>query len=570
MAVNLLGNYNNISNNTGKTSVAETGSAVQQAKNAIINELRSMMPGDSFIGQLVNKDGNSIQLLLSDNTMLNTILDKDVNIAMGQQISFEVRSNQDGQLTLRPMFTNLSNSSTIMAALDAAGIGAADVTIEMVDTLMKNSMSIGKDMLNTINRELTMYSEADVKDLCMLHKMNIPVNEKSVEQMHLYRNNNQWMMESVDDAAAEGLTDLLTDTYNRNDADIINLTEGLKNILKPALDENVQNNVSNNALENSDASNNTAIVNTSENASVSPGNDSVNISNNQDNININASLTGADNDTPADTIEKTAENTINNINSETVNANADTDIPNSSYNQLNSINKYNVFDKISQLSRDEVNSPEVRALIKNSLTELLKDNFLMNPKDVGEDKYVKKYYERTMDLAKNIESLLALHGKTDTSFGKMITNVKNNTGFMNQINELYNYVQLPLKMNDSHANGDLYVYARKKGRGFGGEDGKLTALLHLSMEHLGNMDIFLTLTDGQKLSTKFCLEKEEMIDFIESHLDMLNERLRQKGYDIGTTVATNTDKTNKNTIDNIIDKDGTNILFSTQSFDARA
>ena len=148
--------------------------------------------------------------------------------------------------------------------------------------------------------------------------------------------------------------------------------------------------------------------------------------------------------------------------------------------------------------------------------------------------------------------------------------VKENTNFMNQVNELYNYVQLPLKMNDSQANGDLYVYARKKGRGMGGEDGKLTALLRLSMEHLGNMDIFLTLQDGQNLSTKFTLEKEEMIDFIEAHIDELNNRLIKKGYNIGTTTVGKSDSGSESVIDNIVKGDGGNILLSTQSFDARA
>ncbi len=67
---------------------------------------------------------------------------------------------------------------------------------------------------------------------------------------------------------------------------------------------------------------------------------------------------------------------------------------------------------------------------------------------------------------------------------------------MNQINEMYHYVQLPLKMNQEGANGDLYVYKRKQQKT--GEDGKLTALLHLSMPVLGNMDVFLSLENQKK------------------------------------------------------------------------
>ena len=142
--------------------------------------------------------------------------------------------------------------------------------------------------------------------------------------------------------------------------------------------------------------------------------------------------------------------------------------------------------------------------------------------------------------------------------------------FMNQINELYNYVQLPLKMNNTHTNGDLYVYAKKRGKSIE-NSGELTALLHLSMEKLGNVDIFLTLRLGNNLSTKFTLEKEEMIDFIEQNIDILNERLMKKGYSVsGTQVEKSEDSVKEESVIDRITGDENRIILSTQSFDARA
>ena len=136
---------------------------------------------------------------------------------------------------------------------------------------------------------------------------------------------------------------------------------------------------------------------------------------------------------------------------------------------------------------------------------------------------------------------------------------------MNQINELYHYVQLPIKMNNAEAKGDLYVYKRKQSKS--GDDGKLTALLHLSMPTLGNMDVFLSLED-QKLSTRFCMEKEEMIDFIEAHIDQLNERLMKKGYQVQTNVTAGT-KEEKSVIENIMESEQPIPIMTSQSFDAR-
>ena len=136
---------------------------------------------------------------------------------------------------------------------------------------------------------------------------------------------------------------------------------------------------------------------------------------------------------------------------------------------------------------------------------------------------------------------------------------------MNQINELYHYVQLPVKMNDGHTNGDLYVYKRKNAKT--GEDGKLTALLHLSMPTLGNMDVFLSLEEG-RLSTRFCLEKEEMIDFIEANIDRLNERLLKKGYQVQTMVTSGV-KEDKTVIEHIMENELPIPIMTSQSFDAR-
>ena len=565
MAINLLGNLNNVQNSMSgaqtSTQVEGGSSLMRQAATAMLNELRSMMPGDTLSGQLVSKDGNSIQLLLNNNTLLNTALDSDVNIAMGQQISFEVRSNQNGQLTLRPMFTNLSNSSTIMNALNAANIGASDASIEMVDTLMQNSMSIGKDMLTSINRELTMYPDADVKDIVMLHKMDIPVNADNVHQMHLYNNNNQWMLESVTDSAAD-LTNMLTEALSNGGEETVNILNGLADMLKPASEKTSLEGQAEAALVDTNTAGDGQVVNGQNGEALNQiASDNANtvanmmLSNNEV-ANINDAINGGapTNVSSAVNVEAEAEATQNG--------------PQAEANNID-INKFNVFEKLATMPKEQMSDPAVREQIKNSLTELLKDNFLMDPKSIGEEKYVKKYYERTTDLAENLSRLMAENGKADTDFARTMVNVKENTNFMNQMNELYNYVQLPLKMNDSQANGDLYVYARKKGRGTGGEDGKLTALLHLSMEHLGNMDIFLTLQDGQKLSTKFCLEDESMIDFIADHIDELNARLAAKGYDLGTSVVTKMDGPEKSAIDNITAGDG-NILLSTQSFDARA
>ena len=100
------------------------------------------------------------------------------------------------------------------------------------------------------------------------------------------------------------------------------------------------------------------------------------------------------------------------------------------------------------------------------------------------------------------------------------------------------------------------------------QDGKVTALLHLDMEHLGKMDVYVALED-KKVSTNFYLEKEEYLDFIEANMDMLSSRLQKRGYEC--TIKASLRKEEEESVMKLIEKQqGQSILLSTQAFDVRA
>ena len=54
-------------------------------------------------------------------------------------------------------------------------------------------------------------------------------------------------------------------------------------------------------------------------------------------------------------------------------------------------------------------------------------------------------------------------------------------------------------------------------------------MLHLDMEHLGPIDVYVKL-NKKNVSTNFILESEELLNFVYSHIDELNERLEKLGY----------------------------------------
>ena len=105
--------------------------------------------------------------------------------------------------------------------------------------------------------------------------------------------------------------------------------------------------------------------------------------------------------------------------------------------------------------------------------------------------------------------------------------MRGNLELMNQINQLYNYVQLPLKLHGQNAHSDLYVYTNKKK--LQDAEGELSALLHLELDHLGTTDVQVKLL-GNGVTANFFLSDELALRLVEQHVEELTERLEQKGY----------------------------------------
>ncbi len=165
---------------------------------------------------------------------------------------------------------------------------------------------------------------------------------------------------------------------------------------------------------------------------------------------------------------------------------------------------------------------------KEVLKRAMEEQWLTTPENLKEEGVVKELYQR---LGRQMEQLQQVLNQTGTSQGaalaKSAGGVQSNLEFMNQLNQMYTYVQLPLKLQNQNAHSDLYVYTNKKS--LMERDGELTALLHLDMEHLGATDIYIKML-GSSVETTFYLENISSYDVILNHMDVLQKKLEEKGY----------------------------------------
>jgi hypothetical protein len=187
--------------------------------------------------------------------------------------------------------------------------------------------------------------------------------------------------------------------------------------------------------------------------------------------------------------------------------------------------------KITEKLNELLKSDGFTKLIKDSV----KSQMSVRPEEVAQKGKIEELYDRIQKTSAKITQLMENIGRSDSPVAQSASSLSDNVNFMNQLNEFVNYVQLPLKMAGEDANGELYVYTNKKN--LANKDGNYSALLHLDMEHLGPMDVYVSMRNYTKVSTNFYLQTEELLEFVEAHIDELTKRLTEKGYDTSMKVS---------------------------------
>jgi len=184
-----------------------------------------------------------------------------------------------------------------------------------------------------------------------------------------------------------------------------------------------------------------------------------------------------------------------------------------------------------QTLNDIIGAPLYKGLLKNIIT----NSFAMEPKEVTKPGEISKLYERVLKQTEALERLVAnFNNKAADTIKTQTSQIKQNVNFMNSANEMYNFIQIPLKMYNQNTDSMLYVRQNKKASYEQGEE--ITAFLHFDMEYLGSTDVFISLKES-KVGCKWNLASEDSMKLIEDNLDILTERLAKKGFSVTSEVT---------------------------------
>lgn len=535
---NLVSQYNN--------SVAN-GEPMTGAKGVekLVSSLNEMSKGMIFEGTVSSVRGNQVKLALSNGQQILARLAGKFSFEQGQSVFFQVKNNDGGTIEIKPYTVDGEGANlTLMDALKAAGLSVDGINLSMVNKMMEEHMPIDKTSLNQMYQLVQDNKDINVTTLVELKRLGIEINQVNAAQFENYANDKQAITIAMD-----SLIDELPNALSAEDLSMYKLVtqaRDILNIVTEGLPEEAFI-----SSEASDMSQYETIMRDNQSAPVVKKHfniaelfESLNsVSGESQDIHTTQKINNA----PAtDTIllqeNETKSNTIGFLLSdkqiEELNEQVRMLLPNL---QKNNISLYSEDSSVvgilndikSMLENTPANADTLRHLFsgeafKLMLKEALEQQWMIKPGDLEKNpKKLDGLYDKIEKQITNMEIILKTSGVVNPKAEALADNIRGNIEFMNQINEAYTYVQVPLKMNEKNASGQLYVYTNKKS--MSNPDKELSAFLHLDLEHLGGTDVSIKMLH-RKVTTNFYLDSDESYALVKQFLPVLEKRLQDKGY----------------------------------------
>ena len=584
----------------------------------LVSSIRDLATGNIFEGTVNSIKDGKVVLGLSNGTLINARLDASVQLLQGQSMFFQVKSNNGETIAIRPYTVGGNGANlTLLHALNAAGLPVTDKYLNLANNMMQEQMPIDKNTMNQMARILMANPDMSVNTLVQMKKLNLPITNEMVAQFENYVDDSSAMHKALDSFItelpatmagkempleqlrtfdsqllmlfAEGMDEGLTgnllqpsapDMFTMENLVTESVPTGLGQVQEQDANQQVQQTVQDTRGQQSFVQD--WLPNQMLEQEVVTETSQLQNPKNVEVMNQNTGVLNSISQEDAVVAEKMKADLENNkaaIKDVTTQANTKENIVrlvNVLFGEIGItaedspaviLNKLSYFIMTGDMvSKDALNQLFSSKDMQQFLRDALESQMYLEPEEVVDADKVKKLYERLESKTQRLESLLNQAGLQETPIAQTVTDVRGNVEFMNQLNQAYTYVQIPLKMTGQKASGQLYVYTNK--RDLSDPDKELSAFLHLDLDHLGATDVSVKML-RKKVDTKFYMETDEVFALVKAHMPELEERLRHKGFDAKIYVENEGKKVNF--VDDFLKKDAppTGQLHR-YSFDVRA
>lgn len=582
----MLGQYNrNISSGTEELKAA---SGMQK----VVSTLEELSSGSVFEGTVSSVKNGKVTLALSDGQTITARLSGKVPLSQGTPMFFQVKSNDGATIEIKPYTGAGSGGNPILTnALTEGTVPVTERNLAMVDAMMKEQMPIDKQSLLNMARIANMNPGVDITTVVNMTKLGIPVSPEMAAQFENYMTDEHAILQEMDQAMNE-LADL-AGSHDLTPDQAVQMNQKILSILLPEQtvageSVNTEGQIETGGQTMAEGQIVTGGQITAEGQIVTGGQTTSEgqiltdgrlgaeeqIVNGEQTTTAGQAVregTGGQalgevlSDQQFSSLGRLLQNIpslvestklfpeameqdifIDTLEDESVAQNLMTeDAAWKAADGKTALDKnLTVSDflrTVSQLLSENngMASQSIQKLFgsdayKSLLRNVMEQQWLIQPEALKQEKKISQLYEKLEQQMRQVEDALKEAGVTKTRFPETAAEVRGNIEFMNQLNQAYTYVQVPLKMSGQNANGELYVYTNKKN--LRDPDAELSAFLHLDLEHLGSTDVSVKM-QHRNVKTNFYMADDASYDLVEKYLPVLEQKLKDKGYQCTITMT---------------------------------
>ena len=582
----MLGQYNrNISSGTEELKAA---SGMQK----VVSTLEELSSGSVFEGTVSSVKNGKVTLALSDGQTITARLSGKVPLSQGTPMFFQVKSNDGVTIEIKPYTGAGSGGNPILTnALTEGTIPVTERNLAMVDAMMKEQMPIDKQSLLNMARIANMNPGVDITTVVNMTKLGIPVSPEMAAQFENYMTDEHAILQEMDQAMNE-LADL-AGSHDLTPDQAVQMNQKIVTILLPeqtvtGAPVNAEGQIETGGQTMAEGQIETGGQTTAEGQIVTGGQTTAEgqiltdgrLGAEEQTVNGEQTTTagqaiqeGTGGQALGDVLSEQqfsslgkllqnipslVESTklfpeameqdifIDTLEDESVAQNlmiegAAWEAADGKTALDKNLTVSDFLRTVSQILSENngMASQSIQKLLgsdayKSLLRNVMEQQWLIRPEELKQEKKISQLYEKLEQQMKQVEDALKEAGVTKNSFLDTAAEVRGNIEFMNQLNQAYTYVQVPLKMSGQNANGELYVYTNKKN--LRDPDAELSAFLHLDLEHLGSTDVSVKM-QHRNVKTNFYLADDASYDLVEKYLPVLEQKLKDKGYQCTITMT---------------------------------
>lgn len=580
----------NIGINAGYNNYNSSGlkEAMPEGDSGGVGELQKLQAGKAFRGEVTDIINSKVTIRLDNGQSIQATMQEPMNFNIGDKVIFQIKSNEASLVEIKPLMNAVTEQNpAILKALEAANIPVNEKVLAMMQKLLEEQMPIDKKSLQAVYKQILSNPDTNVDTIVQMNKLKIWVTQANIRQFEAYKNYEHRIAAEVDRLAVQ-LPELLDQASHENLSAADKMHKQLLHLFvsegESTRSADLMPNQSIQGKENSIDRGTVLTYSSDKSGSI-------------DNIPLLLKKVIAGNldvmlqEETAGFLKQDPERPLT---GEKQIIGSNPPVPGQIGYELNDSEREALLTQLRELPLSEETKQQIRTgsmgvndFLKelqekmdmggsilelyqgNEYKKLLKvrivDQWLVRPEELLQEQKMEEFYAKLRFQSAEAETIIRQSGREDSAAARTLGGIKDNIEFMNQINQLFTYIQLPLKMSGQNAHSDLYIFTNKKR--LQEKEGSLSALLHLDMEAMGSMDIYVELS-GRDVSVNFQLEDDISVNMIRDHIRELSDRIEARGYHVTTEVSYACNKVDF--VEDFLEREHSSKTMQRYSFDVRA